>query len=243
MGAWGIEVRKSKRTSTVRLHRSFVRFEEGDPLLAKILRIPRGGGEVALKTYLIVCLRAVAKPYSVTISASRVAGLQGLISLSDDVDLGSRRANALKRVNRAINRLEGDEYSLLRREARKGVASQLYLLLPGSREEWREPASPYVSIPIQFFENGYVFGLSGRAIALYIILRELIEGRKGENAGEAWVSGVRKKEYGLSDDTWTRATRELEDMGLLESWYVRNQDHQGEPRRRKVYKLLTPWSN
>ncbi|ERH18750.1 hypothetical protein HMPREF1549_01609 [Actinomyces johnsonii F0510] len=57
------------------------------------------------------------------------------------------------------------------------------------------------------------------------------------------MSGVRKKEYGLSDDTWTRATRELEDMGLLESWYVRNQDHQGEPRRRKVYKLLTPWSN
>lgn len=243
-GAWRVEVRKSKRTSTVRLHQSFVRSKAGDPLLAKILRVPRGGGAVALKTYLVICLRATAKPYSVTISAARVAELLGLISLSDgDVESSARRANALKRVNRAINRLGGGEYSLLRREGGKGVASQLFVLLPGSNEEWREPTSPYVSIPIQFFERGYVFSLSGRAIALYIILRELIEGRKGENAGEAWVSGDRKQEYGLSDDTWTRATQELEEIGLLKSWYVPNQDNLGELRRRKVYKLLTPWSN
>jgi len=242
-GAWKVEVRKSKRTNTVRLHQLFVRSKNGDPLLAKILRVPRGGGAVALKTYLVICLRATAKPYGVTISAARVAELLGIISPSDsEVESGTRRANALKRVNRAINRLGGGDYSLLRREGGKGVSSKLFLLLPGSREEWREPPSPYVSIPIQFFERGYVFSLSGRAIALYIILRELIEGRKGENAGQAWVSGDRKREYGLSDDTWTRATQELEEMGLLESWYVPNQDNLGELRRRKVYRLLTPWS-
>lgn len=29
------------------------------------------------------------------------------------------------------------------------------------------------------------------------------------------MDGFRKRQYGMSDDTWTRATKELDELGLL----------------------------
>lgn len=94
-------------------------------------------------------------------------------------------------------------------------------------------------VPLDIWTQGWLLTLSGRALALLLVLTEASGGNK---ANSAILSGSRKAQYGLSDDTWTRATGELEAVGLLvaEEVFARasSRDEWGPKRRRQRYTLL-----
>lgn len=117
-----------------------------------------------------------------------------------------------RQINSALNWLEANK--LLRRDREKGKPSEFTLLFPdGTGAEWPSRVERrWVTIPIQLWSNGWILRLNGRCLAVYVALRELTGGK--ERAGEV-MAGHRKVQYGMSDDTWTRATKELETLGLL----------------------------
>lgn len=218
-------VTRSKR-STVRFPQTFARdagSKVPTPTLATLLR---GGGEVRLKVYMTVLMMATVAPHSTKVTAKDLATMLGL---RDPEGSGARR------VSKAFKDLT--DMDLLRREGDPGHVPTTTVLDPaGSGDEWNDLAlpKPYITLPIALWRRGWFIALSGRAVALLIILRELTHGRKGTSG--AWVDGIRKRQYGFSDDTWTRATEELRDAGLLD---ITEQvfSSRGEPRRRNVYKL------
>jgi hypothetical protein len=51
------------------------------------------------------------------------------------------------------------------------------------------------------------------------------------------MPGDRKVQYGMSDDTWTRATKELRDLGILITRFEKQGDDEHDVRRRLRYWL------
>lgn len=219
-------VTRSKRHSSVRLPQGFARqltVNAGRPPLVRIMQGGRGG-EPALKVFLTVRMVATKPPHDTKLSAKNLAAM---LDFSDPERAGARRVTA------AIRRLETGK--LLEREVREGLTPKLVVLDPtGTGEAWDDSKlkNPYITLPVSLWRKGWFIALSGRALALLVVLRELTGGR---NLG-GWADGIRKRQYGLSEDTWTRATKELVDRGLLEV-EVRTYSSNGEPRRRNIYKL------
>ena len=217
---------RSKRTSSVRLPIEFARdrtTEYPQPPLAYMLR---GGGH-QLPTYLAILMMATKVPHSTKVSTTSLAAM---LHPEGVTDAGRRR------IAKEIKDLESRVPPLLRVDRPRGKVPEITVLHPnGSGREWSvsDLPKPYLTLPIELWRNGWALMLSPRALGLFIILRELTHGRAGD---AAWVDPIRKKQYGLSNDTWTRATGELVRTGLLEvseevlMW-------QGEPRRRNLYKL------
>lgn len=218
-------VSRSRRSSSVRLPQQFARDSRNkvpDPPLAALMR---GGGEVRLKVFLTVLMMATKPPHSTKVSSKDLAAM---LNLPDPDGAGARR------VNKAFADLV--KAGLMRRDRKPGYVPETTVLNPaGTREEWSDLKleHPYITLPPDLWRRGWFIALSGRAIAILILLRELTHGRRTNGT---WVDGIRKRQYGLSDDTWTRGTRELREAGLLE---VREEVYpsQGEPRRRNVYTL------
>lgn len=219
-------VLRSKRASTVRFPQQFARDRQGknpDPPLARLLR---GHGEVRLKVFMTVLMMATAAPHAKKVAA---ADLATMLDLPDPQKAGSRR------VNKAFRDLV--EMGLVARTVEPGHVPETKVLDPaGSGEGWSDLKlpNPYITMPVALWRRGWFVALSGRAIALLVVLRELTNGRSAPNG--TWVDGIRKRQYGLSDDTWTRSVAELREAGLLE---VREhiQPSRGEPRRRNLYTL------
>lgn len=67
-------------------------------------------------------------------------------------------------------------------------------------------------------------------------------GERDQPQGE-WMDGYRKRRYGLSDDTWTRATTALEHYGLLQVSPAFDGDDDHEVRRRRRYRVLKEMLN
>lgn len=88
-------------------------------------------------------------------------------------------------------------------------------------------------MPIGFWSHAWLLTLSPAATSVLIALCELTQSR---HASTAFAPGARKREYGLSPDTWTRGTEELMRHGVVsvESKVIA---HHGQPRRRKLYTL------
>ena len=105
----------------------------------------------------------------------------------------------------------------------------------GSPWEGRE-GTRWITIPIELWANGWIRSLSGRALALYIVLRELTGGR---TAGTSVPRG-RRAEYGFSYETWKRGCDELEESGLLRvgSSTVSDDEDWGLRVQRNVYFLV-----
>jgi hypothetical protein len=68
-----------------------------------------------------------------------------------------------------------------------------------------------VSIPLGFWSKGWLLELSPVAIAVLFTLRE----RLGGYEQPQYLLPDRRESYGLSHDTWTRGSRELEEDELL----------------------------
>lgn len=203
-------VARSKRAATVQFPVEFVRSNGDDPpMLAQLMAGGRGGA-VRLKLYLTLAMQATRAPRTVAPRTS--AGYARLLDLPEGP--GSRR------VNEALKWLAA--HQLIDRVNRPGKPAQITLLQPdGSGDEWtRTGGDRWVTVPIELWNAGWIFELSGRALAVYVALRELLGGNRHPD-GQS-MDGYRKRQYGMSDDTWTRATKELEEFGLLtitiESW-------------------------
>lgn len=215
----------SKRRESVRLPLGFARDQhqkEPEPPLAELMQ---GGGEMRLKVFLTTLMMATKAPHSRKVASKDMAAM---LNLRDVERAGARRAS------KAFADLESR--SLVRIDRKPGYVPTTTILDPtGTGKEWDalKLEDVYITLPIALWRRGWFIALSGRAVALLIILRELTQSRATK---EAWVDGIRKRQYGLSDDTWTRGTRELREAGLLE---VREDVYssQGEPRRRNVYRL------
>lgn len=218
-------VRRSQRRSSVRLPQRFARDRSSKSPMPPLAELMQGGGEVRLKVLPTTLMAATTPPHSTKVSSKDLAAM---LSLSEPENAGARR------VNKAFNDLVAA--GLVRRDRQPGYVPNSTVLDPaGSGKEWddRKLAKPYITLPPDLWRRGWFIALSGRALALLIILRELTSGRPRDTA---WVDGIRKRQYGLSDDTWTKGTKELREAGVL---HIREEVYPsyGEPRRRNVYTL------
>jgi len=164
------------------------------------------GGEVRLKLYLCLVLVATTPPYDIRnhIPAWTWAEMLGL---PDPEVKGARR------VADALNWLDANK--LIKLARRPGSPPLVTLLSPdGTGTKHVRPTTRYVQVPLGFWERQWITTLSGTGVALLLILMDAQSGR-GAPSEAPWLSGEQRSRYGLSGDTWTRATRELRDVGLL----------------------------
>jgi hypothetical protein len=70
-------------------------------------------------------------------------------------------------------------------------------------------------VPASFWTNGWLAGLSGVAIAIFLVLQERQDYKSLKKP--VWVSPAQAREnYGFSADSWTRGVAELKRLGLIE---------------------------
>lgn len=215
----------SKRSRSVRLPQGFARDQTQKDPSPPLAALMYGGGEIRLKVLLTTLMMATKAPHSRKVASKDMAAM---LNLRDPERAGARR------VSKAYTDLEAR--SLVQVDRKPGYVPTMTVLNPaGTGKGWDalKLKGTYITLPIDLWRRGWFIALSGRALALLIILRELTQGRTSNGA---WVDGIRKRQYGLSDDTWTRGTQELRAAGLLE---VKEDVYssQGEPRRRNVYIL------
>lgn len=213
------QVKKSKRTGSVQFPHGFAVDSAEAPPLARMLR----ESPVTLRMYLILVMAATTPPHHTKIPPSDLAGMLGL---PDPPVAGKRR------VSDALRRLERNGF--VSRTLIPGRTADTQVLSPaGTGKAWSSKTldRPYITVPINFWAKGWLLALSEPAVAVLVVLCELTQGRKG-----AFADRLRKQTYGLSDDTWTRGTKELVDHHLVEV-KVNTYTSYGEPRRRNFYTL------
>jgi hypothetical protein len=199
-------VKKSKRTSGIQLPLGFVRSERhgGDPPLARMLRGGRGG-EVRLKVYLTMILIAARHPHYIENVPARAWA--ETLNLDDPVGLGARR------ISDALRWL--DEHRFVSVTSHRGVPPTVQLRSAlGDGAAFDRGRRVYLSVPVGLWEHHWLTQLSGTGLALLLVLLDLQGGRKESNPPS--LPGPLRRRYGLSDDTWTRGTRKLRELGLLQ---------------------------
>jgi hypothetical protein len=199
-------VKKSKRSSGIQLPPGFVSSQtDGDvPPLARILRGGRGG-EVRLKLYLTMILIAVRAPYKIESVPTRAWA--ETLDLDDPDGLGARR------ISDALQWLAKEHF--IERASRRGSPPAVTLRsVLGDGTPFVRGAGIYLSVPLGLWKYHWIVKLSGTGLALLLVLLDL------QGGSSSWsppsLPGPRRRRYGLSDDTWTRASRELKALGLLQ---------------------------
>lgn len=225
-------VDRSKRWAGLQLPPSFVKDpNEFDPPLAKLIRGGHGG-EVRLKLYLTMALLAGQAPHKIKpISARTWATALGL----DQPD-----TNGARRIADALNWLADDKDDtrkpLVKLERVSGEPPTVQLLsATGSGKVWSRPTQPWITLPLSYWTEGWVWKLTGSATALLLILLDEQGRLKGHPAS---FTGQDRKLRGLSTDTWTRATRELREHGLVEVGKATNGENLDWRRARNTYSVL-----
>lgn len=199
-------VQRSGRVSGLPLGEPFLRSDERlsayGPPVARMLRGGRSG-EVRLKLYLSMSLLATRAPYDVSHIPAR-AWAQ-ILNLADPTTNGARR------VNEAIAWLDTNHF--VRAKRGRGAPGTIVMLhQSGSGADYVRPGGRWVQVPLGFWENGWIVHLGGTAVALLLILLDLQGGRQ---VSQSIVPSEARARYGLSPDTWTKGTKELQDLGLL----------------------------
>lgn len=199
-------VERSRRTKAVQLPIGFVRSEsQAPPPLARMLRGGRGG-EVRLKIYLSVTLLATKSPHDIRQPIPARAWAE-MLALPDPETAGARRvADALAWLNK-------EKFIKLQRTS--GRPPTITLRSPLADDKgYKRPSGRWVSVPLTLWSNEWITHLSGSGLALLLVLLELQGGLKSSTDAPS-ASGPRRDRYGLSDDTWTRAAKELKGLGIL----------------------------
>ena len=127
-----------------------------------------------------------------------------MLALPDPDSLGARR------IADALAWLEAEKFVSLTREAGAPPAIKLNSALGDGRAYYR-PRSRWVTLPLGFWQEQWITELSGSGTALLLALLDLQGGRSEPQ----FVTAERRVRYGLSEDTWRRATAELVDKDLL----------------------------
>jgi hypothetical protein len=224
-------VEKSHRVQYVPYARTFVRslpplpdFIPPTPPLARLIQGGRGG-KVRLKLYLLLTLIATRYPYDI-----RNPPTPG--TLARTLDLAP--TTGPRCITSNMKWLTDHKFIALTK--RPGKTPAIQLLNPhGTGDPLSDPRSPrpYVSIPLGFWSEGWLLQLSPVAIAVLFSLRE----RLGGYEQPQYLFPDRRESYGLSHDTWTRGSRELEDIGLLTASTIIQGEEFTYTRRRKSYWL------
>jgi hypothetical protein len=68
-------------------------------------------------------------------------------------------------------------------------------------------------MPLGFWEREWIYALSGSAVALLLVLKDMRSNRP--ESDPPWLTTQQKARYGLSEATWTRATKELDGHSLV----------------------------
>ena len=215
--------RLKHRAAKVRL--DFIRNEvPGPPPPLSILLRGGRGGEVRLKLLLSLLWAAgggtddrhKTNPYP----ARSWAAL---------LDLPDPEGNGQRRIRDAIGWLEDQQ--LLKTERNPGHPMTLQLLCEdGSGKAYTDPAGAarkkktnkedlvgsdlYVGLPESFWTEGWIVSLSGRAIAMLLVIAEVTFSPTREFE---WVSPQRARwRYGISEDTWSKGIAELRARKIIE---------------------------
>ncbi|MBL7491556.1 hypothetical protein I6A60_39150 [Frankia sp. AgB1.9] len=205
-------VERSKRFSGARFPIEFMRATDtGAPPLARLVRDGPGGrgGEVRLKLYLCLTLLATRSPYDIH-GVNPWAWARAL-GLRDPDKAGTRR------INDALDWLRDAHFIELERHS-DGKPTVMLLSPAGDGGRYRDRSGPafgnrYVSLPVGFWIWEWITTLSATGVALLLVLLDLQGGYVEDDP--PWIGGQDRKRYGLSEATWTRATEELTDTGLL----------------------------
>ncbi|RKR88116.1 hypothetical protein BDK92_2423 [Micromonospora pisi] len=198
-------VERSKRTGGVQLPPGFLRDDtlSATPPLAHMLRGGQGG-EVRLKLYLTMTMLAARPPHDIKSIPARTWAR--VLALPDP------EVNGARRITDALNWLQ--EARLVRLDSRQGMPKDVTLLSPsgtGKAYSWR--GSWYISMPLGFWQNEWVYQLSGSAVGFLLVLRDMRSNKT--ETDPPWLTMTQKQRYGFSEDTWTRASKELRDHSLL----------------------------
>jgi hypothetical protein len=226
------EVERGNRTKGLPLAPSFVRSADPDspPALARLVGAGRAG-DVRLKLFLTFALRAArGRP---TLAARRSSTLARMLALPPKT--GARR------VTDAMRWLKDNHFLIL--ETRVGQPGELTLLNgedPPADLSARDKNGYYVQVPVELWTSGHILTLRARELGVFIALQDLTS----NSAREGSMTGFRKRQYGISDDSWTRALKVLKDRRLIT---YRSEIDEGEdrvPRRRQVYErvLAANWN-
>lgn len=205
-----------RRAAKVRF--DFVR--SGNDGLSPLARMLRGGqgGEVRLKLLLSLLWvggggdeRHMTRPYRA-------------ISWAALLDLPDPRGSGTRRVRDAMQWLEREGF--VEQERVPGRAKSFHLLLEdGTKRDYFDPAKHaheqkesgaqvghYISLPSTFWTDGWIQTLSGRAVAMLLILASETYGATTWKA----ISPSRARErYVISEDTWSKGVKELKERGLI----------------------------
>jgi len=165
---------------------------------------------VRLKLYLSALWIGVKSPHDIEFPARAWAELLGLDEPS---------GNGTRRVTDAVRWLEQERMLLVKRD--RGRPSKLIVLDDaGSGKPYEfpwesKPQDVYAKLPAGFWTKQWITKLSSAGVGLLLILlvRETYSGL----GATSWVSPGRARDlYSLSSDTWSRATKELRQLGLVD---------------------------
>jgi hypothetical protein len=198
-------VKKSKRSSGIQLPLGFVRAATAGttPPIATFIRGGRGG-EVRLKLYLTLVLIGVRAPHMIkNVPASTWAEM---LDLDKPTTLGARR------VSDALQWLNNHNYIDL--DSQRGRPPTVTLKSAiGDDKPFARGLGVYLGVPKGLWEHHWINRLSATGLALLLVLLDLQGGHKQSDPPS--LPGAERRRYGISDDTWTRGRKELEDLGLL----------------------------
>jgi hypothetical protein len=221
---------RSKRRN-VAFARSFIRDplqdhkkDQQDTPLGRLIHGGRGG-EVRLKLYLLLRMIATSAPYD-------IKRLRTPQTLARTLELP--KANGARRINSNLKWLVEHNFIDLRKQPPHPPSVQLLdPLNKGNPLPSPRATKPYVTIPIEFWRNGWLLDLSPTAIAVLFALKE----RLGAETRHLYMMADRKASYCLSHDTWTRGTGELKSRSLLSTNRVPQGDDFDPFRLRTAYRI------
>lgn len=208
-----------------RVRFSFIRNEEGasgTPPLAQLLRGGQGGA-VRLKLLLGLIWAAGGGREGDERHMTNAYPARAWATL---LDLPDPEGNGQRRIRDAIQWLEARKLIRAHREEgrptvleiRREDGSGLDYMDPAraisqikdESEKWREL---HVTLPDTFWTDGWAATLSGRALAILLVLGQLTYTER------EWDYASPKKareRYTLSEDTWSRGVAELKGHGIVE---------------------------
>jgi hypothetical protein len=207
-------VERSKRSSGIQLLPEFVKaLNAGEHAPVGLMLRGGRGGEVRLKLYLTMVLVATRSPHEIREVPARVWA--EMLGLDDPEVLGARR------VSDALDWLNKKKFIQL--TSKRGTPPTVRLLsAAGDGTDFARGRGQYLRVPLGIWEHKWIVLLSGRELALLLVLLDLQGGRDKSNPPS--LPGELRRRSGLSDDTWARATAELKARSLLT---VKKKPHEG----------------
>lgn len=197
-------VTRSKRHEQVPFSSVFLRStDDTRPPLARMIHGGQGG-RVRLKLYLTITMMVTRSPHDLRSSPSPRYWAR-MFGMSD--------AAASRRITSNLRWLHDNKFISL--TPRAGNVPQITLLeSSGLGGPYVRPTSAdtYISLPLDLWNQGWILKLSATELAFLMVIRDVQQAQDQPR----YATRERHDSYHLSWDTWTRATKTLKDLELLE---------------------------